>query len=226
MNVNLLLSPISVQAVAMPLFLTFLLTHAHSFLVGNQLRNAATNHSVLWDTSIGWSDSPAYCGTSDILWSCLVTIFASIYTAIHLDTPLYRVSKWNRLAVRLRWAICCLVAPEIILQMVLFQYLEARKLYKKLTGKDTIRLESEAVSASSHQHQPDYNMSYIFWVVMGGFVVDTSNMHGDYDRVALTASGVAFLAQHGHHISISKDQIADCSKANAVAKFVVCVQVS
>ena len=60
---------------------------------------------------------------------------------------------------------------------------------------------------------------------MGGFVVETIDIHNDLERVALTTHGVALLAEYGYRIPLRKQQIADRSKASALAKSLVCAQV-
>jgi len=71
-----------------------------------------------------------------------------------------------------------------------------------------------------------------FYAGMGGFIfeVDVSSADGGLlfipgsQRLTLSARGVAFLAKCGHLPNIEEDDIADKSKADGLAKFLVCLQ--
>lgn len=69
-------------------------------------------------------------------------------------------------------------------------------------------------------------MVYGHFAVMGGFVVDVSHLHNSLSRVTISPKGVAFLASHGHFLSIPESTIRDKSKADILAKVLVCVQVA
>ena len=69
-------------------------------------------------------------------------------------------------------------------------------------------------------------MIYGHFAVMGGFVADVSHLHNSLTRVTLSPKGVAFLAKHGHFLRIPESTIRDKSKADVLAKVLVCVQVS
>ena len=60
---------------------------------------------------------------------------------------------------------------------------------------------------------------------MGGFVVDVSHLHNTVSRLTISPKGAAFLARHGHSLQISDSTIRDKSKADILAKTLVCVQV-
>ena len=62
--------------------------------------------------------------------------------------------------------------------------------------------------------------------MMGGFVVDTSSIHDTFLQVTLTPLGVELLAREGLFLEMSNDQIADRSKANILAKSLVCIQIT
>lgn len=76
------------------------------------------------------------------------------------------------------------------------------------------------------ESQPNsFSLLYGFFVVMGGFVVDVSHLHNTLSRLTISPKGVAFLARHGHSLKISDSTIRDKSKADILAKTLVCVQV-
>ena len=61
---------------------------------------------------------------------------------------------------------------------------------------------------------------------MGGFIVDVSHLHNTLSRITISPKGLAFLAKHGHFVNISDAAIHDKSKADNLAKALVCLQVS
>lgn len=61
---------------------------------------------------------------------------------------------------------------------------------------------------------------------MGGFVLDVSHLHNTFTRLTISPKGAAFLASHGHFLKIPDAVIKDKSKADTLAKGLVCIQVS
>ena len=69
-------------------------------------------------------------------------------------------------------------------------------------------------------------MTYTWYAVMGGFCLPTSSMHNTLSTGILRPPGILFLAQHGHFLHVSDEEIDDKSNADYLAKTLVCVQVS
>jgi hypothetical protein len=101
--------------------------------VASQLSLAAGNLTTLrTEPAPPWASSATYRGTTDILWSCLLTLLACVYTAIHLNVP---PANWGRLRSlwrKLQWVGMALFAPELVLFIAYSQYSEARDLVKEL----------------------------------------------------------------------------------------------
>lgn len=57
---------------------------------------------------------------------------------------------------------------------------------------------------------------------MGGFIVDVSHLHNTLSRLTISTKGLAFLAKHGHFVNIPDAAIRDKSKADWLAKALVC----
>ncbi|KAK7932001.1 hypothetical protein PG985_002713 [Apiospora marii] len=78
-----------------------------------------------------WVSSQNYRSTSDILWSCLLTMTACIYTALHLNIAAGNAKKRSIFdKFKVKWVITALFAPELVLYLACSQYLEARWLYE------------------------------------------------------------------------------------------------
>ena len=87
-------------------------------------------------TAPAWVDSPDVRGTFDILQSCILTLVACIYTALHLDVPIK--TAWHEvLLYKLKWTAITLFAPEISLYMAADQLQQAWSLKAKLRALQT-----------------------------------------------------------------------------------------
>ena len=82
------------------------------------------------------------------------------------------------------------------------------------------------ITFQSVQQKCCFDLRYGFWVVMGGFVVDTSKIHDTYPRLTLTPQGVVLLAREGLFLEVPGETFAGRSKANILAKSLVVIQVS
>lgn len=80
-----------------------------------------------------WVGSPEIRGTTTILWSCIITLVACIYTALHLNVPA-NTQKMSMLGEKLKWVLIGLIAPEVVLYLASSQFLDARRLSKELTS--------------------------------------------------------------------------------------------
>lgn len=97
------------------------------------LSAAEGNHTTI-HTKISppWVSSSNTRGTSDVLWSCLITLAACVYSALHLNVPPANEGKLGFYRRKLKWVATALLAPEIVLYCALTQFLEARRLVKDL----------------------------------------------------------------------------------------------
>ncbi|RSL96035.1 hypothetical protein CDV31_013642 [Fusarium ambrosium] len=182
-----------------------------------------------------WVDSPNIRGTLDILQSCVLTLVACIYTALHLDVP--TKTKWHRILYsKVKWSLITLFAPEIVLYMAADQLFEAWNLRKKLK-------KSRLTQASAPQDF-DIDLMYAFFVVMGGVRIDIKDLlsRPDLDTesrwgvgslpredvegrgtttVRVSGTTVLWLAGHGHWIKIPRAKITDKSKADTFQKILL-----
>jgi hypothetical protein len=76
-----------------------------------------------------------------------------------------------------------------------------------------------------HPSKPPFDMVYAHYAVMGGFAADVANLHNKLQRVTFTTEGILFLAKHGRFLDTSRSNIQDKSKADTLAKSLVCFQV-
>jgi hypothetical protein len=70
-----------------------------------------------------------------------------------------------------------------------------------------------------------FSLAYCFFVIMGGFIISTQEIDPERSYSTITAKGILALAREGQFVSIDESQITDRSKADILAKGLVCLQV-
>ena len=76
-----------------------------------------------------------------------------------------------------------------------------------------------------------WTMTHSFYAIMGGFAFDTSDAQPNFlpnhrSRLCISVSGLAYIAEKAPGLipDIAEEQIKDKSKADSLAKFLVCLQ--
>ncbi|KAI1470253.1 uncharacterized protein F4812DRAFT_456258 [Daldinia caldariorum] len=187
-----------------------------------------------------WVSSQGIRSTSNILWSCIVTLTACVYTSLHLDIG--RISSWKRrLWIKVGWAVTAILMPEVVVCIAVVQNTQARQLVKNLNEMREIWNKVGTVVC------PKFDLRYGFFVTMGGLQVsysDVANEDGtcnpwsipkDRQKAywsepghtkTLSAEAVVALAGTGEFFYVPRQSIDDKSKADAIKKVLVVLQVS
>jgi hypothetical protein len=97
-------------------------------LIDANKNNVSALHTIAAASLV---NSPNVRGTIDIVWSCLITLVACVYTALHLNIPQGQ-GTWAMLETKARWVLLALLAPEIVLYTATNQFFEARELQHNL----------------------------------------------------------------------------------------------
>jgi hypothetical protein len=174
--------------------------------------------------SPGWVREPNVGrGTMDIVWSCLITIFACSWTVTHPDIP--RKGEW---ATSKMWlCFMAVVAPEWMAVVAYEEYLRARQ-HSKAIGKIT---------------KSQWTMSQAFFVGMGGLELEfedcteilgrdcgsNSSFKSNYascfnSNYALSVFQRAVQLKKLEVKSISAEDIRKRAKTNYIVKALVCLQ--
>ena len=125
--------------------------------VASQLSAAGGNLTILkTEFAPAWVSAANYRGTADILWSCLLTLAACIYNAIHLNVPPDHESRLQFFWRKIRWVAMALFGPEIVLYTAYAQYSEARELVKTL-NKLRFGDQNKSEKEKSKDDQTDNN---------------------------------------------------------------------
>ncbi|KAF8072094.1 hypothetical protein FPV67DRAFT_1412022 [Lyophyllum atratum] len=150
-------------------------------------------------------DGPSPCNDlevcrsiSDIVWSCLGTILACTWVAIH---PNIAAPSENFMARRAKIFVVALIAPELIVLWAFRQRLAARRLTRKFK-------------------EFGWTTTHSFFALMGGFTVST-------DTQPLSTLDPDALEPYlrNHDIDVTEEEIWDKSKGDALAKSLVVLQV-
>lgn len=171
---------------------------------------------------VSWTPEPHRRGSFGILSSCIITTSLCVWTALHLNIPHYSDPKRYWYAKRLMWRkmgwLCLgLLAPEMVAYSAWDQYRRSKRHAKATSTIDATR---------------EWGMVHAFYAAMGGFVVDLDEeaplypRHTGRRRLTLTPDGVEYIARHHPTLlpQLKEEEIRDKSKANALAKLLVCMQ--
>jgi len=72
---------------------------------------------------------------SNIVWSCLFTIFSCTWAAVHPNIPGSDMGCITNFLYRVRLMMLALIAPELTISWAMRQWIAARRLGKKYKGK-------------------------------------------------------------------------------------------
>ncbi|KAF5356518.1 hypothetical protein D9757_013521 [Collybiopsis confluens] len=146
--------------------------------------------------------------TSDIFWSCITTIFACTWVAVHPNLPSPHDSDWRLFWRRVKILGVALIAPEFIIVWALNQLRSALYSLKKLRRFD----------ACKH-----WTVAHGMFLVMGGFVL--ADESGTRIEVLQAVKLDRLLSNHVVTLPhIPESEIMDRSKGDALAKALVLIQ--
>ena len=228
-----------------------------AFLIGSVhaspvsiIRRESANGTESFET--GWVSTPDGRGTSDLLISCLATMFLCAWTAYHPNVRLKSTFRKD-FPRRVLWLIVAVFTPEIVLFFASEQWWAAKRLQKEVNkyvkaGRDSTPADSELgkVAKSDLASVPNivitdqvldlfrkenfekgnvetWNLEQAFYATCGGIVVDSSSFWHQ-PVLTLTPAGIADLAACGLLPEVPERLIEDKSKADTFAKLYVCVQ--
>ncbi|KAF7775862.1 hypothetical protein Agabi119p4_4255 [Agaricus bisporus var. burnettii] len=121
----------------------------------------------------------------DIVWGCLITIFACTWIAVHPNIPARTDSRWCVFKRGLSTMIYALIAPELMVAWALHQYLGARQIMHKY-NKDVLHYKPTRITFYRRalkyikkwfQEECDkpgdvrWTKTHGFFIQMGGFML-------------------------------------------------------
>ncbi|KAG2104333.1 uncharacterized protein F5147DRAFT_579993 [Suillus discolor] len=180
------------------------------YLVG--VIQAAPTTNTTTSTSSNVPEAPPF--TNRTLWnivsSCVVTLFACIYSAIHPNIPSPKDSPvlilWRRLGI----IIMALIVPELIVTWAMRQWISARHVTKEFK--------------ESGYFDYTWTQTHSFFVLMGGFMLYVDRK----PYRTLQPKHILKLIREGciDVPTLTARQIHDKSKGNAISKGLIILQVA
>ena len=79
-----------------------------------------------------WVSEPNGRGTWSLLYSCTFTLTLCVYTAVHLNIPRSKDSRWVIYGRQVKRTLIAIIAPEVVLYTALHQFTKAVKLWRTL----------------------------------------------------------------------------------------------
>lgn len=172
------------------------------------------------DSVHGWISTDCGRGTSDILWSCLATIFLCVWTVIHLPVPCCSRFEDGRIVPgepSRSWgnwfiksgivpAVISVIAPEFLPFIAILEFLEAWNIRKEMKHLN-------------------WTVTQAFFLGMGGFCLETPHglrqqLHID-DVLSAVSKPPGWLSK----LEMVKDShVNDYAKSNPLVKLIACGQ--
>ncbi|KAF8957007.1 hypothetical protein BDZ97DRAFT_1670563 [Flammula alnicola] len=144
----------------------------------------------------------------DISWSCIATIFACTWSAVHPNIPGPRDSGWTCFKRRIVMMFYAMVAPELMAMWAMRQYSGARKITRDY---------NEHIAKV-----PPWTITHGFFVQMGGFLLCKGGRPIrtlDYEGLKKLITDKAIEIP-----TITEAEITDRSKGDFISKGIVVLQ--
>ncbi|KAJ5160146.1 uncharacterized protein N7482_007150 [Penicillium canariense] len=184
----------------------------------------------------GWQFDDASRSSWDILWTCLTTIFACTWAALHFQLPVYvkgSARAWGKFTA---W-IYTLIAPEIMVIYVAVDFHSARdaaahcnrafratmdEAKTQETRSTQGQLLTSGVKADGREDDREWTTTHGFCIRMGGFQLRTK----DGWLYTISVENIIPLIEAGviQPGDLDEEEIKDHSKADAVAKLLAILQ--
>ncbi|KAH7304179.1 hypothetical protein B0I35DRAFT_445643 [Stachybotrys elegans] len=161
-----------------------------------------------------WQSEPDGRGTFSLISSCIITLVFCVWSALHLNVPPPNTSSKRRALEKTYWVIYGIFAPELVVATAASQYIAARWLLREIEKDNEYKKQKTAESESEI-----WAMTQCFNAVMGGLTVTIPQ-----GRFTLSAEGARLLSFIDALPTVTASQIQDKSKADGLAKSVVCIQ--
>ncbi|KAF9444790.1 hypothetical protein P691DRAFT_834470 [Macrolepiota fuliginosa MF-IS2] len=171
--------------------------------------------------------------TQDIVWSCVATILACIWVAVHPNLPGPRDSNWVIFKRRTVTMVYALLAPEFMAWWAVRQRVAAGSIAREFNEKfhNSTGLPEENIwtwmkewihGADEDAQSRGWTLTHGFFLQMGGFVLQ----HRGKPVSALTFKKLLALIEAGevNVPTITEKEILDKSKGDLLTKLIVVLQ--
>src|ERR1700722_8635375 len=80
----------------------------------------------------GWISEPSGRGTAGLLYTCLITIFLCVWSAMHINIPERNYSRTGNFFYKVFFAVFAIIAPEVVFLIAIDNYFFIREALNKL----------------------------------------------------------------------------------------------
>src|ERR1700740_3843817 len=80
----------------------------------------------------GWIAEPSGRGTASLLYTCLITIFLCVWSAMHIPIPERNKSKTENCVYKVKMAVLAIIAPEAVFLLAIESYFWVREALDEL----------------------------------------------------------------------------------------------
>ncbi|KAF4616485.1 hypothetical protein D9613_008691 [Agrocybe pediades] len=169
----------------------------------------------------------------EIIWSCLATILAASWVAVHPNIPGRYESKLKKTVRRIELMLCAIVTPELIIYWATRQWYGAREMEREFPSirygesliQSLVRVKGPLTYEDSQRRKGiKWTKTHGFFLQMGGFVLYKQGK----PYVVLQWDTLIELYQAGRIdlADITEDKINDHSKADGFGKAIALLQTS
>jgi len=80
----------------------------------------------------GWISEPSGRGTAGLLYTCLITIFLCVWSAMHMPIPAWHTSWMKNFFYKVGLAVVAIIAPEYVFLIAIRLYFLVREALDEL----------------------------------------------------------------------------------------------
>ena len=158
------------------------------------------------DIRQGWTSSPNGRGTIEIIWNCALTMFLCCWSVLVINVPPPKSNSWQILYRKFVLLALCTIAPEVIFQVALGQWLAAHRSLKLFHSSG----------------YTDWTLRHAFYADMGGFHLQPPN----WNSFPIDAKQLHYLVQRGYVKlpNLEETHIRDKDKVDGMLRAITLVQ--
>ena len=156
----------------------------------------------------GWVYQPNGRGTLDIIQNCLLTIFLCSWSALCLNLPAGKSSRWSFLRLKVKWMIFTILFPEVVIAFAAEQWESA----------------CQCVADFEKLGYPRWTMRHAFFADMGGFHLQSP----DFPAFPIDGQQLIYLMDRKYvpYPDVDEDTIKDKNKADGFARAITLIQIA
>ncbi|KAN0076542.1 hypothetical protein V8E54_006684 [Elaphomyces granulatus] len=184
----------------------------------------------------GWISEPSGRGTASVLYTCLITIFLCIWSAMHINIPERNKSKMENFFYKVEIAVLAIIAPEAVFTNAIIEYFFIREVLDELPASfSEVRMiylsflsplsrRGFVLTDESLKGGLKFTEIHAWFIIMGGFELQctdgTHRLSFAEIKDLITKKAIPVSS-----IAIAEEEISDRSKTDRLSKLIACLQI-